>query len=35
MVLETGETFQPMDVEEQKEAIEYAKENGFSPLYPE
>jgi predicted aldo/keto reductase-like oxidoreductase len=35
MVLEAGENFQPMDVEEQKEAIEYAKENGFSPLYPE
>ena len=35
MVLEAGENFQPIDVEEQKEAIQYAKENGFSPLYPE
>jgi aryl-alcohol dehydrogenase-like predicted oxidoreductase len=35
MVLEAGENHEPMDEEEQEKAIEYAKEQGFSPLFPE
>ena len=35
MVFEAGESFKPMTMEEQQEAIEYAKKQGFSPLFPE
>jgi hypothetical protein len=35
MVFEAGESYKPMTMEEQREAIEYAKKQGFSPLFPE
>ncbi|MCW4048906.1 MAG: aldo/keto reductase [Candidatus Bathyarchaeota archaeon] len=35
MVLQAGDGFTPMDEDEQKEAVEYAKTQGFSPLFPE
>ncbi len=35
MVLKAGEEFKPMSGEEQLEAVEYAKAQGFSPLFPE
>lgn len=35
MVLEAGENFAPIDESEHMEAIKYAKEHGFSPLFPQ
>jgi predicted aldo/keto reductase-like oxidoreductase len=35
MVFEAGEKYHTMDEDEQKAAIKYAQENGFSPLFPE
>lgn len=34
MVLEAADRFTPMDQDEQKEAVKYARENGFTPLFP-
>ena len=35
LVLKAGDKFEPMDEDEQLDAIEYAKRQGFSPLFPE
>jgi len=34
MVLDAAERFEPMTEAEQREAVNYAKEQGFSPLFP-
>jgi len=34
MVLDAAERFEPMTDAEQREAVNYAKEQGFSPLFP-
>ena len=34
MVLDAAERFAPMSVDEQREAVAYAKEQGFTPLFP-
>jgi len=35
MVLKAGEEFTPMTLEEQEEAVAYARGQGFTPLFPE
>jgi len=35
MVLKAGEEYRPMTPKEQEEAVEYARGQGFSPLFPE
>lgn len=35
MVLKAGEMFKPMSTDDQLEAVEYARAQGFSPLFPE
>ena len=35
LVFEAGENYHTLDADEQKEAIEYAQKQGYSPLFPE